>query len=196
MSGLLARAAYHRNPPHEVRDEARPDELAAEAADQARAEVVSVSVDGFLQQIEPLLSNLDRLSASHPICFTPPSIESQNILKNPFWRLWKIEGLVYMPTHLQPFISAYGTIYARRRLHVTENNHLGLGPTSLIVGDSVWLLAASNVPFVLRRSNVARPCCTLGPDIFELVSETCVHGIMYGEALKGRDLDFKEIEFV
>jgi hypothetical protein len=117
MSGLLTRAAYHRNPPREVRDEARTDELAAEAADQARAEVVSVSADGFWQQIEPLLSNLDRLSASGTPCFTPPSIESQTILKNSVWRLWNIEKF-------------------------------------------------------------------------------SVHGIMYGEALEGRDLDSKEIEFV
>jgi hypothetical protein len=117
MSALLTRAAYHRNPPREVRDEARADELAAEAADQARAEVVSASVDGFWQQIEPLLSNLDRLSASGTPCFTPPSIESQNILKNSVWRLWNIEKF-------------------------------------------------------------------------------SVHGIMYGEALEGRDLDSKGIEFV
>lgn len=64
-----------------------------------------------------------------------------------------------------------------RLLFVTEKGFLGLGSSTLEIGDEVWILAGADVPFVLRPSG-------LSADKFCLVGEAYVHGAMQGEAVE------------
>ncbi|KAF2174182.1 hypothetical protein M409DRAFT_16452 [Zasmidium cellare ATCC 36951] len=73
------------------------------------------------------------------------------------------------------------------RILFTTSTHgyLGLGPRSLRPGDQVWLLAGAKVPHVLRLKGNGR---------FELVGECYVHGIMHGEAVRGKEKEFVGVE--
>ncbi|KAL8905087.1 MAG: hypothetical protein Q9207_002861 [Kuettlingeria erythrocarpa] len=76
-----------------------------------------------------------------------------------------------------PYASVFCKVAAGRRMFRTESGWLGLGPESLEVGDSVWILAAAPTPYALRK-------VVDGPiDAYELVGEAYVHGAMHGEPL-------------
>ena len=62
-----------------------------------------------------------------------------------------------------------------RCIYLTENGHLGLGPTGLRHGDAIWLLRGARVPFVLREN--------AEEEGYNLLGETYVHGFMHGEML-------------
>ncbi|KAH7180472.1 heterokaryon incompatibility protein-domain-containing protein [Fusarium sp. MPI-SDFR-AT-0072] len=68
-------------------------------------------------------------------------------------------------------------------LFVTEKGYLGPGPTRTEVGDFVSLIAGAHVPFVLRKVDQG----------WILVGETFLHGVMYGEVARKRDLQKIEI---
>ncbi|KAI4202423.1 MAG: hypothetical protein LQ346_001981 [Caloplaca aetnensis] len=76
-----------------------------------------------------------------------------------------------------PYAMVYSKVAAGRRMFRTESGWLGLGPESLEVGDSVWILAAAPTPYALRKA-VDGPA-----DAYELVGEAYVHGAMHGEPL-------------
>jgi hypothetical protein len=61
-----------------------------------------------------------------------------------------------------------------RDLFITNQGHLGVGLTSLEVGDEVWVLVGVRVPLILRP---------VGEGQYRLVGEAYVHGIMHGEAI-------------
>lgn len=54
----------------------------------------------------------------------------------------------------------------------------GLGPIMLEVGDIVCVLLGGNLPFVLRNRDNDEYC---------LVGESYVHGLMDGEAVRGKE---------
>ncbi|KAI9692796.1 MAG: hypothetical protein M1820_009344 [Bogoriella megaspora] len=60
-----------------------------------------------------------------------------------------------------------------RKLFSTDKNSIGMGPKSAAIGDEIWMIASTKVPYVLRLVSPAK---------YELVGEAFVHGIMYGEA--------------
>ena len=66
----------------------------------------------------------------------------------------------------------------RRRLLRMSSGFLGLGPTNMVVGDEVWILAGAKMPFVLRSLENGR---------YKLLGQAYVHGIMHGEAVEGSD---------
>ncbi|OCK89500.1 uncharacterized protein K441DRAFT_690019 [Cenococcum geophilum 1.58] len=81
-----------------------------------------------------------------------------------------------------PFALAYSHVYGGRRLFITSKKYLGLGPESLKVGDSIFLLSGGKMPLILRPIVVGeRP--DRGGRNFHLVGEAYVHGIMHGEAV-------------
>ncbi|KAL8762929.1 MAG: hypothetical protein Q9184_001151 [Pyrenodesmia sp. 2 TL-2023] len=80
-----------------------------------------------------------------------------------------------------PFAKIFSKVGGGRRLFGTESGWLGLGPESLQVGDSVWILAAAPTPFALRKA-VDAPA-----NAYELVGEVYVHGAMHGEPLERRE---------
>lgn len=73
------------------------------------------------------------------------------------------------------FDTIRSTIYAQT-LFVTQMGYLGMGPSSMMVGDEVWILHGSNVPFVLR------PFQSMGHYI--CIGDVYLHGIMSGEFVK------------
>lgn len=75
------------------------------------------------------------------------------------------------------FLEAFRRVAGGRRIFRTENGWLGLGPVSLEIGDSVWILAAARTPFALQKLSDGTP------DAYELVGEVYVHGAMHGETL-------------
>jgi hypothetical protein len=77
---------------------------------------------------------------------------------------------------MSAFATPYEATAQHRRLYLTEDQQLGLGPQSAEVGDEVWLVDGAQVPFILRP--VAGKEQT-----FTLVGETYVHGFMNGEML-------------
>jgi hypothetical protein len=65
-----------------------------------------------------------------------------------------------------------------------DNGRVAFGPIKAAVGDSVWIVAGCPVPLLLRRS---------GDDqLYRIVGETYVHGIMTGEAVSG-EVEWKRV---
>jgi hypothetical protein len=79
------------------------------------------------------------------------------------------------------------TIQKKRKLVIISPGGLGLAPESAAVGDKVWILAGSQVPFILR---------SLGQNRYSLVGEAYVHGIMHGEGMEGVDLRYLGIRCI
>jgi hypothetical protein len=77
---------------------------------------------------------------------------------------------------MSAFIRSYDPVAQHRRLYLTEDRHLGLGPQSAEAGDEVWLVDGAQVPFILRPVDRIK-------QTFTLVGETYVHGFMNGEML-------------
>jgi Heterokaryon incompatibility protein (HET) len=72
-----------------------------------------------------------------------------------------------------------------RKIFVTSQGYLGLGPQHLQTGDVVALFEGADLPYVLRTRNNGG---------FELVGESYVHGIMNGEFIeKGVDTELFEL---
>ena len=77
--------------------------------------------------------------------------------------------------HIDRFNNAVGTKLESRRMFVTEESRLGMGPLSLEEGHGVWVLEGANVPFVLERLDEGR---------FRLIGQAYVYGVMHGEAVR------------
>jgi ankyrin repeat protein len=96
------------------------------------------------------------------------------------------------PQHKQKrnFHSSFTQNYRTRRLFRTAKGYLGLAPRSTQPGDQVWLLAGARVPFILRRGEDD------GSDTYRFIGETYLHGVMHGEAVEGKENEFKPITLV
>jgi hypothetical protein len=79
-----------------------------------------------------------------------------------------------------------------RRFAVTKQGYFALVPRGATVGDEVVVFEKCCVPFLLRR--VQEP--GLNGEVFELVGETYVHGIMRGEAMDMHNLLLRDITLV
>jgi hypothetical protein len=80
-------------------------------------------------------------------------------------------------TQLQDFLQAFGSGAHGRAFVSTEGGRIGLAPKHTLPGDKVVILWNAGSPYVLRF---------VGDRSFKLVGEAYVHGLMYGEALAGR----------
>ena len=74
-----------------------------------------------------------------------------------------------------PFRVDWMITAGNRSLFRTDRGYLGLGPRTVKVGDRVGILKGAQVPYIFRHSE--RDAET----ILDLVGESYVHGIMYGE---------------
>lgn len=81
-----------------------------------------------------------------------------------------------------------------RKLYVTKNGYLGIGPDPSQEGDRIYLISGAKVPFVLRR--VEDPPESVGDDLFNLIRESYVHGIMGGELVRDEKRSWNEISIV
>lgn len=74
-----------------------------------------------------------------------------------------------------------------RRMFITERGYFGMGPLKTAVGDEVYVLPGSTVPFVHRPAILPTDEGYAPLDqsikVQNLVGECYVHGIMYGEFL-------------
>ncbi|KAH8169306.1 heterokaryon incompatibility protein (HET) domain-containing protein [Sarocladium implicatum] len=70
-----------------------------------------------------------------------------------------------------------------RRLYLTEEGHVGLGPRNMQAGDAVVVLYGGTVPHVLREQGVGGD----GQEEWSYVGEAYCDGIMDGELLEGRE---------
>ncbi|KAH7061687.1 heterokaryon incompatibility protein-domain-containing protein [Paraphoma chrysanthemicola] len=85
----------------------------------------------------------------------------------------------------------------KRKFFFTKKEFFGVGPGALKNGDWLAILQGADVPFVLREVDMGRDQNQpLPPDLkFELVGECYAHGLMLGEAVRGRELT-RDIELV
>lgn len=65
-----------------------------------------------------------------------------------------------------------------RRLIVTREGRLGLGPESASEGHEIWAVAGASVPIILQKT---------GRGTFKYVGEAFVFGAMHGEAVSGAE---------
>lgn len=72
-------------------------------------------------------------------------------------------------------------IYRKRCLFRTKGGRLGLGPQFVKPGDSVWLIAGSRTPYLLRQQERTQQT----KNKFRFLGEMYMHGVMYGEAAVG-----------
>ncbi|KAH8651303.1 heterokaryon incompatibility protein-domain-containing protein [Xylariales sp. PMI_506] len=71
-----------------------------------------------------------------------------------------------------------------RRLFLTANGYLGLGPVSVKVGDTVWAASASRTLLVLRDSSASADSSDVASTpTYMCIGEAYVHGAMFGEAI-------------
>ena len=76
-----------------------------------------------------------------------------------------------------------------RRLHVTHKGHIGLTAIAARNGDVVCLLLGCSIPVTLRPYKNRN---------YRLVGESCIHGLMEGEAMPwlGSDHQFSVEDFI
>ncbi|KAH7061726.1 hypothetical protein BKA63DRAFT_528060 [Paraphoma chrysanthemicola] len=86
---------------------------------------------------------------------------------------------------VHPFGLAFDQAYDHsKRLFVTRQKYIGLGPTSMEKGDAVYLLPGARAPFILRqRSALYIDDKGVPMQDFSVIGEAYVHGIMHGEAM-------------
>ena len=146
------------------------------------------SVDGpCYAGIRESLDTLDVLAQAEPESSWLPTLEEVDLFRQwSEWKMWMSQRsrLINPPPDAEVF-GACGERMARRRLFKTDHGLLGLGSNSLEVGDEVWVLADASMPFVLRKDAEGRRT---------LVAPAYVHGIMQGEAVRGREKDFQYVD--
>jgi hypothetical protein len=90
--------------------------------------------------------------------------------------------------NIERFNALVGLTLESRRMFVTKDGRLSMGPQSLKCGDEIWGLEGADVPFVLRR---------LDEEKFRLVGEAFVFGAMHIEAVRSVTSDrFSEVRLV
>jgi hypothetical protein len=90
---------------------------------------------------------------------------------------WATGNVDVFPRRYSP---ACASAIDRRILYVTSSGRIGLSFPNTKVGDEVWIIHGSNVPFILRRQSGL-------PVQHRLVGETYLQGVMDGSCTKGED---------
>jgi hypothetical protein len=90
---------------------------------------------------------------------------------------WATGNVDVFPRRYSP---ACASAMDRRILYVTSSGRIGLSFPNTKVGDEVWIIHGSNVPFILRRQSGL-------PVQHRLVGETYLQGVMDGSCTKGED---------
>lgn len=87
-------------------------------------------------------------------------------------RQWRASFLKIMSAYCILLVESLGY----RRPFVAEGGYIGLGHTSIIEGDEVWILSGCPTPMILRK--------TSSENLYSVVGEAYVHGIMHGEYVR------------
>jgi hypothetical protein len=124
-------------------------------------------------------------------------VDARLVNPNPPWTDMDYRPRIYSlpPYGIEPPVSLWDRYPNRyipslqrlmnRCLFITSSGHLGLGPASMMSGDTVAILFGGNVPYVLRP---------LGKNQWHFVGECYLDGCMDGEALdnEGKDASSHE----
>lgn len=80
-------------------------------------------------------------------------------------------------------------------LFITQKGYLGIGGPLSSVGDQVWVLGGGNLPLVFRtfEHDPRTKELDVSTKTFEYLGNCYVHGIMHGEAVKGREKDIETV---
>jgi hypothetical protein len=62
-----------------------------------------------------------------------------------------------------------------RRPYISKQGYVGLGPISMLPGDVICIFLGAQLPYILRRTET---------DLYKLIGEGYVHGIMDGEYIE------------
>ncbi|KAM5466648.1 hypothetical protein MauCBS54593_005905 [Microsporum audouinii] len=90
-------------------------------------------------------------------------------------------------------VGALQSTVGRRRLFVTRDRFLGLGPAGMEEGDEVWVLPGAGAAFVLRKMVDG---AEEGDLRYKFIGESYIHGVMDGEAADGREDEVKRISLI
>ncbi|KAF4211226.1 hypothetical protein CNMCM5878_002911 [Aspergillus fumigatiaffinis] len=162
-------------------------ELSVEELTRAVADPETNLSQPDLQTLTHWLYKLQFLGIAEDQCFTPSMDEVEKAYYSSSWLPWDESETLQLPAEGQEFHNALRRKHGRRRLFVTVNRSLGLGPASMAVGDEVWVLAGSGAAMVLRGTETE--------DEYRLVGAAYVHGIMNGEQV-GDGVKLRDITLV
>ncbi|GES65443.1 related to het-6-heterokaryon incompatibility protein [Aspergillus terreus] len=84
------------------------------------------------------------------------------------------------------FVSGFMYNMIGRRFFLTRSGLMGMGPPSIRAGDTVYMIAGAQVPFVFRQSSTNNA-------VWSLIGDCYVHGIMQGECLSRKGFAWQEI---
>lgn len=87
----------------------------------------------------------------------------------------------------EAFEIPFNSIGPSRRLFITRDGYLGLGPATLQQGDSIWLVSGAKSFIALRQAS------TEYNNHYRLIGESYVHGMMHGEALDLRKPEWSKL---
>lgn len=87
-------------------------------------------------------------------------------------RQWRASFLKLMSAYCILLVESLGY----RRPFAAEGGFIGLGHTSIVEGDEVWILSGCPTPMVLRRTSSGK--------MYRVVGEAYIHGIMHGEYVR------------
>jgi hypothetical protein len=125
------------------------------------------SIEDYTKEFEAYLDRLQEVEMQNPDNSNSPLLEGA---KTRSWRRWER--------------AARDTCW-NRTLFTTSKGYIGIGPKALQVGDLLCVLSGGRVPFVLRRKD----------DIFQLIGECYVYGIMSGQAVESMEGSRSETVF-
>lgn len=94
--------------------------------------------------------------------------------------------------HWKRYRDSAAEVCNQRKFFFTQKALFGIGPGALQVGDWVVVLLGSDAPFIVREADPdARDQTKAVPqDVkFKLVGECYVHGLMQGQAVRGKDIE-------
>ncbi|KAH7078494.1 heterokaryon incompatibility protein-domain-containing protein [Paraphoma chrysanthemicola] len=105
---------------------------------------------------------------------------SERVLKNVHSLLQSLDlstadAQSFLSLGIKDYLYQLQDVAYERRPFSMSTGHIGIGPSQMMTGDSLYVLSGADVPFILRSSADGR---------LELIGEAYVHGIMDGEALK------------
>ena len=136
---------------------------------------------------QAIKTTLDNLSNNDTSGLVPCADEINPLLKSvdPPELVGQDDGLRDQATAARPYLVSLNENPCKRFFR-TANGLMGVGPLSLGVGDSIWLVPGADVFFVLREIH--------GTKRFEFMGDAYVHGLMQGEALENTKSVFTTVE--
>ncbi|KAI4288281.1 MAG: hypothetical protein L6R35_002457 [Caloplaca aegaea] len=125
---------------------------------------------------DAILAVLEDMSRDDATKLVPRTEEIHQLLTRPERKGTSMNDIFYKRTEAY---RSYWDAFCRvpeGRFFRTQGGLMGMGPQSLQVDDSIWLVPGAKVLFVLREKR--------GTPRFELMGDCYVHGRMHGEALE------------